>query len=142
MFRIGVSTIAAAALLAGAAASPAAAAAADSGLEQLWEEFPLDDERQAPAPRTPVTDEGPATARAPAPAERRPAARPADPGTNSWASERIGLFAAILALLVAAAAAGVARFRGASRRQGATTTPPTLRRLPPQPAARGVAGRR
>jgi hypothetical protein len=134
MFRIGVSTIAAAALLAGAAASPAAAAAADSGLEQLWEEFPLDDERQEPAPHTPATDEGPATARAPAPGERRPAGRPADAGTSSWATERIGLFAAVLALIVAAAAAAVARFRGASRRQGSTTTAPTLRWLPPQPA--------
>lgn len=148
MFRIGVSTIAAAALLAGTAASPAGAGAAESGLEELWEEFPLDDERQAPALRGRPTEDRPATARAPDPAERGSPAQPENAGTNRWASERIGLLAAILALLVAAAAAGVVRSRGPSGRQGSATTRPTLRWLPPQlapslafsPARRDVVG--
>src|SRR5688572_9010805 len=113
MFRIGVSTIAAAALLAGTAASAANAGAAEGGLEELWEEFPLDAERQAPALRGRPTDDGPATARTSDPAERGSGAQPENEGTNPWASERIGLLAAILALLVAAAAAGVVRSRGA-----------------------------
>ena len=139
-FRIVLSTIAAAALLAGATAPSAAAAAADGGVEELWEEFPLD-ERQAPAPRTRATDEGGATARASDPAERRSAARPANEGSRSWASDQIGLLAAILALLVAAAAAGVARTRDAWPGQNSKTTRPTLRwppHLVPSPAVSPV----
>lgn len=134
IFRIGVSTIAAAALLAGTAASPAAAEVPESGLEELWEEFPLDEERQAPAIGGSPAGDNPATARAPDPAERGSQAQPENVGTTPWASRRIGLLAAMLALLVAAAAAGVVRSRGASGREGSATMRPTLRWLPPLPA--------
>ena len=51
-FRIGMTALVAVGLIAaGSAAHPAAAAPEDPGLEELWEQFPLDPERDAPATR-------------------------------------------------------------------------------------------
>jgi hypothetical protein len=128
---------------AGVTASLAAGAAEDPALEELWEQFPLDDERNAPSARDQSSDLGRARVE---PARVRPAASiqtgESDEavGTPGW----LAVLIAGIALLIAGIGAAFARARHARHRPGAKQ-PARSRRLwavkatDPPPGARDGA---
>jgi hypothetical protein len=87
-------------LAAGVVASPAVAERRNPGLEELWEQFPLDAEHDPPAARERSSDGS--GARAGSPDVRRPTAdaQPADADATVGAWVQVAIIAAGIALLV------------------------------------------
>jgi hypothetical protein len=113
---------------AGVAAHPAAAAPEDPGLEELWEQFPLDAERDAPAPRERSSDDAGTRAE---PAQRvAPKSVPQPGGADSTFGKPAQL---------AIVAAGIALLLGgfAVLYTGHRPRPPRLLRMPAASFARG-----
>jgi hypothetical protein len=108
-------------LAAGVTASLAAAAREDPALKELWEQFPLDDERNAPSAGDQPSNSGRAGVE---PARVRPAASvqtvesdEAD-GTTGW----FAVLAAGIAVLIVGIGAAFARARHARHRPGVAST--------------------
>jgi hypothetical protein len=121
-FRIGMTTLVVSGLLAaGVAVSSAAAAIEDPALETLWEQFPLDEERNAPSARDRLSDSGRAEVE-PAPVSR--AASVQTVGSDE-ADETPGLaiLATGIALLIVGIGAAFARARHARHRPAGATKP-------------------
>jgi hypothetical protein len=147
-FRIGVTALAALALVA-AGASAAAAAREPNGLNELWQEFPLDAERGSPAAGAARASNRPAAARPEPQAPRRSTAAPrAGSEARGSDSSRFAVLAAGIALVVVLAGAAVSHAGGVSQRLGSRRrrAPARLPRLSLHPAvgtaapARDVVG--
>ena len=115
-FRIGVTALAALALLT-AGASAAAAARESDGLNELWQEFPLDAERHSPAAEAGRSFGRPAGGR-PEPQAARPLAAAPRAGSGARASDssRFAVLAAGIALFLVLAGAAVSYAGGVSQR--------------------------
>jgi hypothetical protein len=128
-FRIGmVALVAIGFPAAGVAARPAAAAPEDPGLEELWEQFPLDAERDAPAPSERSSDDAGTKAE---PAQRvAPKSVPQPGGADSTfgTAAQLAIVAAGITLLLLGGFAVVYT--------GHVPSPPRVR-MPARPFVRG-----
>jgi hypothetical protein len=115
-FRIGATALAALGLLT-AGASAAAAARESDGLNELWQEFPLDPERHSPAAEAGRSSGRPADGR-PEPQAARPLAAAPRTGSGARASDssRFPVLAAGIALFLVLAGAAVSYAGGVSQR--------------------------